>query len=103
VEMKFPVETGLTSQQTHLWDKSYSKQSIALVHTKLTTHTRKYQTRNSELDARPYVLNASALKVLFTANFIPPWPWTLTFWHQNLKSSPLSQYASMVLVWWKFL
>jgi len=30
------------------------------------------------------VLSAYVLKVLFPANIIPLWPWTLIFWPQNL-------------------
>jgi len=36
------------------------------------------------------VLYASGLSVLFPAYFIPPWPWTLTLWPQNMTHSIIS-------------
>ena len=32
---------------------------------------------------------------------VMPWPWTLTFWPQNLISSSLSRDAPVTKVWWK--
>jgi len=41
--------------------------------------------------------------VHFPACWTPSWPWTLTFWIQNLKRSSLSQKCEMLKVWCKYV
>jgi len=60
-----------------------------------------FQNWKVKLDTRRQALYASACAVTVPAYVIPPWPWSLTFWPQNLMHSSLSHNALSMYVWWK--
>ena len=64
-------------------------------------HNRIIQQRIYQITIEKVALDGSYRRVLWCASATMVWPWTLTFWPQNLIGSSLSRDAPVTKVWRK--